>query len=173
MPSLPIGLTRWATHVDAQRSTASSPFLLNSPRLVKLLRHVALAVADFVILALVHPQRHQFQVGDHVVQFRHHGTWDNVIDRKMVTLVWPAQPAGASRQCLTSSPHRILVADEDSDLRQMYAEALAGLGYYIDAAQDGAAAWEALRDNRYHLLITEHEMPNLTGGELVKMRRSY
>jgi CheY-like chemotaxis protein len=71
-----------------------------------------------------------------------------------------------------SGLYRILVADEDSGLRQLYAEAMAGLGYYIDAAQDGAAAWEAPRDNRYHILITEHEMPNLTGVELVKMRRS-
>ena len=37
---------------------------------------------------------------------------------------------------------------------------------------DGAAAWEALKANRYNLLITEHEMPNLTGVELVKMLRA-
>ena len=34
-----------------------------------------------------------------------------------------------------------------------------------------AAAWEALKANHYSLLITEHEMPNLTGVELVKMLR--
>ncbi len=82
------------------------------------------------------------------------------------------EPAGAPRQRPTNRSHRILVVDEDGDLRQLYAEALAGLGYHIDTAEDGAAAWEALRANRYHLLITEHEMPHLTGVELVKMLRA-
>ena len=82
------------------------------------------------------------------------------------------QPASAPRQCPTSSPHRILVVDEDRDLRRLYADALAGLGCHVDAAEDGAAAWEALKSSRYHLLITEHEIPNLTGVELVKLLRA-
>jgi DNA-binding response OmpR family regulator len=82
------------------------------------------------------------------------------------------EPANAPRQHPTKASHHILVVDEDSDLRRLYAEALAGLGYHVDAAEDGAAAWEALKANRYHLMITEHEMPNLTGVELVKMVRA-
>jgi len=80
--------------------------------------------------------------------------------------------ARAPRQGPTSSSHRILVVDEDRDLRRLYAEALAGLGYRVDAAEDGAAGWQALKANRYHLLITEHELPALTGVELVKMLRA-
>jgi len=57
-------------------------------------------------------------------------------------------------------------------LCQLYTEALAGQGYHVDAAEDGIAAWEALKANRYHLLITEHAIPNLTGVELVKMLRA-
>ena len=45
-------------------------------------------------------------------------------------------------------------------------------GYHVDAAEDGAAGWEALQANRYHLLITEHDLPNLTGVELVKKLRA-
>jgi len=80
----------------------------------------------------------------------------------------PARPIG---QRPTSPAHRILVVEEDSDLRQLYSEALAGPGYHVDATDDGAAAWEALKANRYHLLITEHEIPSLTGVELIKMLR--
>ena len=76
------------------------------------------------------------------------------------------------RQRPTRSAHHILVVDEDSDLRQLYAEALGGFGHHIDAAADGVAGWEALRANHYNLLITEHEMPNLTGIELVKLLRA-
>jgi DNA-binding response OmpR family regulator len=54
----------------------------------------------------------------------------------------------------------------------LYADALARPGYYVDAAEDGAAGWEALQVNRYNLLITEHEMPKLTGVELVRKLRA-
>ena len=42
----------------------------------------------------------------------------------------------------------------------------------MDVAEDGAAGWEAIQANRYNLLITEHEMPRLTGVELVKKLRA-
>jgi DNA-binding response OmpR family regulator len=82
------------------------------------------------------------------------------------------EPAGASRQCPTHSPPRILVVDEDSDLRLLYADVLALPGYHVDAAEDGAAGWEALQANNYNLLITEHSLPKLTGVELVRKLRA-
>jgi len=75
-------------------------------------------------------------------------------------------------QCPTNPPQRILVVDEDSDLRLLYAAVLVRPGYHVDAAEDGAAGWEALQANSYNLLITENDMPNLTGVELVKKLRS-
>lgn len=82
------------------------------------------------------------------------------------------EPAGAPRQRPTRSAHHILVVEEDLDLRRLYADALAGLGYYVDAAENGAEAWAALRTQRYELVITEHEIPTLTGIELAKMLRA-
>ena len=49
---------------------------------------------------------------------------------------------------------------------------LARPGYHVDVAEDGAAGWEALQANRYDLLITEHDLPKLTGVELVKKLRA-
>ena len=82
------------------------------------------------------------------------------------------EPAGASRQYPTDPRHRILVVDEDSDLRLLYADVLALPGYHVDAAEDGAAGWEALQANNYNLLITEHSLPKLTGVELVRKLRA-
>ena len=82
------------------------------------------------------------------------------------------EPGSTPLRSQTNPPHRILVVDEDSDLRQLYAEALAGPAYHVDAAEDGATAWEALKTNRYHLLITEHAIPNVTEVELVKKLRA-
>jgi DNA-binding response OmpR family regulator len=67
---------------------------------------------------------------------------------------------------------RILVADDDMDIRQLSAEVLMGSGYLVDGAEDGAAAWVALHANSYHLLITNYNMPRLSGLELVEKLRA-
>ena len=64
------------------------------------------------------------------------------------------------------------MVDDDSDLRLLYGFVLTRPGYLVEVAEDGAAGWEALQANRYNLLITEHEMPNLTGVELIKKLRA-
>jgi DNA-binding response OmpR family regulator len=64
------------------------------------------------------------------------------------------------------------VVEDDSGVRQLSAQALVGSGYHVDAAEDGAAAWEALQIKAFNLLITDHNMPKLTGVELVKKLRS-
>jgi DNA-binding response OmpR family regulator len=87
-------------------------------------------------------------------------------------LLQAGEPAGASVQCQANPHHRILVVDDDRDVRLLYTEVLARPGYQVDAAEDGAAGWEALQANNYNLLITENEMPNLTGVELVTKLRS-
>ena len=65
-------------------------------------------------------------------------------------------------------PARILVLDDDDDIREIYAVVLGQNGYQVEAAGDGQTGWEALQARRYDLLITDHEMPGLTGLELVK-----
>jgi DNA-binding NtrC family response regulator len=42
-------------------------------------------------------------------------------------------------------------------------------GYQVDTAEDGEAAWHALNDDfSYDLLVTDNNMPNMTGVELLK-----
>jgi two-component system chemotaxis response regulator CheY len=62
---------------------------------------------------------------------------------------------------------RILVVDDDGDIRRLNTEVLAGSGYKVDAA-DGASAWEILQLNSYDLLLTDHDMPKVAGVELLK-----
>ena len=82
------------------------------------------------------------------------------------------EPGSVPWQRPPGPARRFLVVDEDKDLRQLYIDALADLAYRIDAAADGAVGWAALRTNHYDLLITEHEVPSLTGIELVTMLRA-
>ncbi len=81
-------------------------------------------------------------------------------------------PAGLPGEWPINSAHRILVVDGDEALRQLYAEALARPGFYVDVVEDGIGGWQALQANNYNLLITENDVPKLSGVELVKKLRA-
>ena len=72
----------------------------------------------------------------------------------------------------TQSSHRILVVDDNSDVRQLTVDVLAGSGYDVDAAQDGAAGWEAIQARGYDLIITDNQMPRMTGVEMIEKLRT-
>lgn len=63
---------------------------------------------------------------------------------------------------------RILVVEDEHDLRQLAAEVLLDAGYLVDVARDGAAAWTALQHSHYDLLITDQFMPRVSGVELLR-----
>jgi DNA-binding response OmpR family regulator len=65
-------------------------------------------------------------------------------------------------------PQRILVVDDEPHIRRLSAEVLAFSGYQVVAVEDGAVAWDTLQLNSYDLLVTDHNMPKLTGVDLVK-----
>jgi two-component system OmpR family response regulator len=81
------------------------------------------------------------------------------------------EPAGAPLQGRARPAHRILVVDDEDAIRRLMTGVLIGSGYHVDAAKDGAVAWEALQAKPYDLLITDHNMPRVTGVELVKNLR--
>ena len=70
------------------------------------------------------------------------------------------------------NPLRILVVDDDDDIRDFIDWVLTAYGYRADTAADSADAWKALRARSYDLLITDHNMPKVTGIELVRALRS-
>jgi DNA-binding response OmpR family regulator len=87
------------------------------------------------------------------------------------------EPASAALQSRTSPPRRILVVDDEPDIRRLNAEVLQNSGYHVDTAEDGKAGWEALHATRhspesYALLITDHDMPGLSGLALIKKVRA-
>jgi len=81
-------------------------------------------------------------------------------------------PTCAALQCPTNPPRRILVVEDDADLRRLNTEVLAESGFQVDGAVDGVAAWQALNTSSYDLLITDNHMPIVTGLELIKKLRA-
>jgi two-component system OmpR family response regulator len=67
---------------------------------------------------------------------------------------------------------RILVVEDNPELRQLSTLVLRRLGFQVDSAADGEAGWEALVIMPYDVLITDHEMPRLTGLGLIKRMRA-
>ena len=68
--------------------------------------------------------------------------------------------------------HRILVVDDESDIRAINVGILTHHGYKVDSVEDGAAAWEALDADGYDLLITDNQMPKVSGVELLRKLHS-
>ena len=71
---------------------------------------------------------------------------------------------------------RILVVDDDKVFRLSTAALLRADGYEVDTAEDGEAGWKVLHAVRYDpdcydLLITDNNMPKLSGVELIKKLR--
>jgi DNA-binding response OmpR family regulator len=66
----------------------------------------------------------------------------------------------------------ILVVDDDPDVRGTVALLLKNAGFRVGCAEDGEAGWHALCADRPDLLITDHEMPKLTGLELLRKMRA-
>jgi CheY-like chemotaxis protein len=78
------------------------------------------------------------------------------------------EPAIAMARNQKNSSRRILVVDDDRDSRQFKIDLLISSGYHVEAANDGAAGWEALRTYDYDLVITDNHMPKMTGLELME-----
>lgn len=83
------------------------------------------------------------------------------------------EPAGSARP---PHPHhaeliprrRILVAEDDDAIRRINTLVLTSSGYHVDAAEDGEVAWNALQRTSYDLLVTDNDMPKVTGVQLIQ-----
>ena len=70
--------------------------------------------------------------------------------------------------------HRILVVDDEDNLRDVLVEVLKRDGHEVHSAADGAEALRRAEAQRYDLVITDLRMPNLEGPELYRaVRRRY
>src|SRR5438270_4571007 len=68
-------------------------------------------------------------------------------------------------------PYRLLVVDDEEAIRELTSTVLADDGYEILMAEDGVHALELLPRFRPDLVITDLQMPRMSGIELVKIMR--
>lgn len=68
---------------------------------------------------------------------------------------------------------RVLVVDDSLTVRELERKLLVGRGYEVDIAVDGMDGWNAVRTNRYDLVITDIDMPRMDGFELVSLIKKH
>lgn len=73
---------------------------------------------------------------------------------------------------MASSPHRVLVIDDEPALRLVLSDMLAACGYQSDVAADGAAGLARFREQRYGAVITDMLMPGMSGLEVAAALRT-
>jgi DNA-binding response OmpR family regulator len=67
---------------------------------------------------------------------------------------------------------RIVVIDDNAELRELIGDALTHAGYEVTLAHDGAKGIDALRSGRTELAITDIFMPEKDGIELIGLLKN-
>jgi len=68
---------------------------------------------------------------------------------------------------------RVLVAEDDRNLRDVLTQGLEEAGYFVDTAADGEEAIEQLRFYAYDVAVIDWRMPEKTGLEVVAWARAH
>ena len=74
---------------------------------------------------------------------------------------------------LVIGPMKVLIAEDDRDLRELLGWLLQKLGYQVVAAANGKEAWDAFRKGRFRLVLSDVLMPEIDGLELCRRIRTH
>lgn len=64
--------------------------------------------------------------------------------------------------------HKILLAEDDHDMRRFLGKALQSAGYNVASFDNGMSAYHRLREEPFELLLTDIVMPEMDGIELAR-----
>jgi len=85
----------------------------------------------------------------------------------------PAPEDAFAADARADGPHkRILVVDDDADVRRFIVDCLQSLGYSVDEAAEGRSALRRLEETPPDLLIVDYAMPGMTGVDVVMEARA-
>jgi len=64
--------------------------------------------------------------------------------------------------------HSVLCVDDDSGIRKLYQNVLGTYGYHVSVASSGRQAMKMFLSRKVDAVLTDLEMPHMTGAELAK-----
>ena len=76
---------------------------------------------------------------------------------------------------MNTSPHRVLLAEDDQELRKLFTDILEADGCRVEAVADGRIALEriAASPDAFDLVITDWTMPGASGAEVIRAAKEY
>jgi len=70
-------------------------------------------------------------------------------------------------------PERVLIVDDEEDLRYIYTRQLRNDGYLLDTAADGEEAIQKIQTNEYAVILTDMRMPRKDGLAVIAAAREH
>lgn len=67
---------------------------------------------------------------------------------------------------------RILIVDDEKNIRVSLEHCTKNQGYEVDNASDGNEAINMIRNNKYDLILMDYQIPNKNGVDILKLMRS-
>jgi len=91
--------------------------------------------------------------------------------RSIDQAVSAGRPSAVIEEVAAGSGERkhILVVDDSFTARELERKLLESRGYLVTVAVDGMDGWNAVRTGRFHLIVTDIDMPRMDGIELVTL----
>jgi DNA-binding response OmpR family regulator len=71
-----------------------------------------------------------------------------------------------------SEPRRVLVVDDDGEIRGLTSTVLSSAGYQVTAAASGRDALRLARETRFDLCLLDINMPEMDGWQTLKLLRA-
>lgn len=72
---------------------------------------------------------------------------------------------------MSEGPKHVLVAEDNPAMRGVICFALERAGMRVTPVANGDSAWDALLEAGADMVVTDYQMPGLTGGELCERMR--
>ncbi|MBN8597906.1 MAG: hybrid sensor histidine kinase/response regulator [Planctomycetes bacterium] len=94
--------------------------------------------------------------------------------RSVKQLLQEGRPLGVAAriaEAQQSMRRRILVVDDSITVREVERQLLQRRGYHVEIAVDGKEGLNALKAGKFDLLVTDVDMPRMTGIELIRALR--
>ncbi len=111
-------------------------------------------------------------MSDHTLMKTHNMTDDKLLEKPAPTT--PKWFLGKGSRAARGRFLRILCAEDNEHIAEILKKVLSDAGHEVECVLDGQAAWDRLSvdPSAFDLLITDHQMPRLSGLGLVKKTRA-
>lgn len=74
---------------------------------------------------------------------------------------------------MSDTPKRILIAEDNAALASVVRFNLERAGFQVTVVSNGRLAWEAAQREKFDLVVTDYQMPEMDGGQLATHLRGH